>query len=95
MNEENTIMTVEETNTEVATVTEPTKRKSHVGVCIVGGIAAGWAAVSIGKRLAKKRKAKNKKKLLDELAEEGYVIQAPVQEDDGVVEVEAEEVDEK
>ena len=95
MNEENTMMTVEETNTEVTNVTEPAENKSIVGKLIIGGVAAGGAAVIIGRKLLKKRKAKNKEKLLAELAEEGYTIQAPVQEDDEVIEVDVKEVDEK
>lgn len=95
MNEENTMMTVEETNTEVTNVTEPAEGKSIVGKLIISGVAAGGAAVFIGRKLLKKRKAKNKEKLLAELAEEGYIIQAPVQEDDGVIKVDVEEVDEK
>ena len=95
MNEENTMMTVEETNTGVTNVTEPEESKSIVGKLIIGGVAAGGAAVIIGRKLLKKRKAKNKEKLLAELAEEGYTIQAPMQEDDGVIEVDVKEVDEK
>lgn len=84
--------------TMVTNVSEESEESEGGGVIgkIVGGIVLAGAAVAIGKFVKDKDKRKAKKiaKAAEMLKKEGYNIEEPIVEEDGVVDVEADEMTE-